>query len=64
MQNNVIVFTGFLADYLIERGEKLLHVRPDLKFPDKNVFVFEYSDTIIANKNSGMAAQREAYGKG
>lgn len=41
-----IVYTARVADFLIAKGEKLLGVRPDLKNPDKNVFVFEKSPTM------------------
>lgn len=57
---NKIIFTGFIADFLIERGEKLKHVRPDLKDPKSNVFVFEDSETFDRNMTDAIEAQADS----
>lgn len=49
MDKNYIVYISKLADFLIEKGETFLHVRPNLKDPKFQVFVFKFSSTIIQN---------------
>ncbi len=56
-----IVFTNFVADYLIQKGEHFLHVRQDLKYPEKNVFVFENSETFDSNLDEGIKKQVKYY---
>jgi len=45
-KRTTIVYTSKVADFLISKGEVLITVRPDLKNPDNNVFVFEASPTM------------------
>jgi hypothetical protein len=45
------------------KGEKLLHVRADLKYPDKNVFVFENSDTFDVHLHNAIVEQRTIQNK-
>lgn len=62
-QNYKIVFTAFLADYLVECGEKFIHIREDLKYPGKQVFVFKNSKTFEENFKEGIIKQLESQGK-
>lgn len=54
MNNNKIklIFSSIAADLLVLKGEELIHVRPDLKDPTINVFVFKPSATFEENKVS------------
>jgi hypothetical protein len=45
-RRTTIVFTSRVADFLVSKGEELLHVRPDIKNPSKSVFVFLNSPTM------------------
>jgi hypothetical protein len=45
-----IVYSSFVADFLLERDEKLITIRPNLKNPSENVFVFangEYTHSLV-----------------
>lgn len=44
-----LIFLAKVADDLVELGEELLLVRPDLKDNTKSVFVFIDSDTFDYN---------------
>lgn len=44
-----LIFLAKVADDLVELGEQLLFVRPDLKDNTKSVFVFLDSDTFDEN---------------
>lgn len=44
-----LIFLAKVADDLVELGEQLLFVRPDLKDNKKSVFVFLDSDTFDEN---------------
>lgn len=44
-----IIFSSFVADYLVECGEKLINVRPDLKNPEKQIFVFLNQENTHSN---------------
>lgn len=44
-----LIFLAKVADDLVELGEELLLVRPDLKDNTKSVFVFIDSDTFDEN---------------
>lgn len=44
-----LIFLAKVADDLVELGEQLLFVRPDLKDNTKSVFVFLDSDTFDDN---------------
>lgn len=57
-----IVYTNFVADWLIRRGEKFLYVRQDLKYPDRNVFVFENSSSF--DRNFRLAVEDQLRSKG
>lgn len=52
-----VVFSGAVCDELIGLGEVLLHVRPDLKMPANNVFVFKNSDTFSGNLQEAIRRQ-------
>jgi len=41
-----IIYSPAVADALLIKGEQLLHVRPNLKNPSENVFVFVNSPTM------------------
>ena len=56
-----IVFTSYVADLLIEWGEEFLHIRKDLKMPDKNVFVFKNSDSFDQNLEAAIELQIKSY---
>ena len=58
-----IIYTNFVCDMLIVNGEKFLYTRQDLKYPDRNVFVFENSDTFDSNLEAAIKAQLESQGK-
>ena len=61
MPNNTyttrIIFTSYVCDRLIEMGEEFLHIRQDLKHPEKNVFVFNNSDTFTKNMQIAIEEQ-------
>ena len=44
-----LIFLAKVADDLVELGEELLFVRPDLKDNTKSVFIFLDSDTFDEN---------------
>lgn len=54
-----IIYTSFVADLLIEWGEKFLHIRPDFKDPQKNVFVFKNSPTFTEKLSEAIKKQYE-----
>jgi len=58
-----VVFTSAVADELIENGEKLLHVRPDLKDTSRNVFVFANSETFETSLRAAIVLQLMEQGK-
>lgn len=45
-RRTTVVYTSKVADFLLMKGEELITVRPDLKNPDHNVFVFKSSETM------------------
>ena len=56
-----LIFLAKVADDLVELGEELLLVRPDLKDNTKSVFVFIDSDTF--NENLDAVFNRHGYKK-
>ena len=56
-----IVYTSFVADLLMEWGEEFLHLRQDLKYPDKNVFVFRNSESFDESLEAAIKIQVESY---
>lgn len=52
-----VVFTSYVADLLLLDGEELIAVRADLKYPEKNVFVFRNSETFSENMNKAILEQ-------
>lgn len=44
-----LVYNPYITGALIQRGEELLYTRPNLKEPNKQVFVFANSGTMAAN---------------
>ena len=54
---NKIVFTSYVCDLLLQNGETLAHIRPDLKNPHKNVFVFKDSPTFDSNFRAAILVQ-------
>lgn len=57
-----IVYTNFVADWLIGKGEEFLYIRPDLKYPDRNVFVFKNSDSFDSNFKLAVEDQLRSKG--
>lgn len=47
-----LIFQSRIADDLVELGENMLYVRPDLKDSTKSVFIFADSPTFNENKVS------------
>lgn len=56
-----LIFLAKVADDLVELGEELLLVRPDLKDNTKSVFVFIDSDTF--DENLDAVFNRYGYSK-
>lgn len=57
-----IVYTNFVADWLIREGEEFLYVRQDLKYPDRNVFVFKNSSSFDGNFRLAVEEQLRSKG--
>ncbi len=63
VQRTKVVYTSYVADSLIEKGEAFLHIRPDLKNPNVNIFIFKNSETFESNIKSAIQEQLVAQGK-
>jgi len=59
---NRVVYTNYVADLLIDWGETFSHIRPDLKYPERNVFVFKNSESFESNLQRAIKIQVKSKG--
>lgn len=57
-----VVYSEYVADELLYRGEELLFTRPNLKMKDRDVFIFRTTETFSDNLHE-IVEQLQQYRK-